>query len=258
MATQETALATVNNSAAVVQFAEKPVEIQQFEFQQRAARLFSSSGLFADIKGQTQEQAMAQAFVKIALGQSMGFTPAEAMTGIDIIQGRVAVGASLRAARMQRAGYSWRIKRLDDTGCELDVYFANDLLGSVGYTKTEAERAGLASKDNYRKNPSDMYFARAITRAQRRFAPGVLGVDILSSEEAVDVTEPQPTAATATQRKADELRQRLTAAQPEPEHVDIEVVEHTPVGEQGDGTFCAGTNLFPNGEHPDELPRKRK
>jgi hypothetical protein len=41
------------------------------------------------------------------------------MTGIDIIQGRVSVGSSLRAARMQRAGYSWDILQLDDKGCRL-------------------------------------------------------------------------------------------------------------------------------------------
>jgi hypothetical protein len=51
-------LATIDN---------RPPEIQKFEFQQRSARLFAMSGLFADIKGQTVEQSLAQAFVKIAL-----------------------------------------------------------------------------------------------------------------------------------------------------------------------------------------------
>ena len=48
-------------------------DVQQFEFQQRAARLFAMSGLFADIKGQSPEQSIAQAFVKISLGESVGF-----------------------------------------------------------------------------------------------------------------------------------------------------------------------------------------
>ena len=183
----------------------RPVEIQKFEFQQRCARLFAASGLFADIKGQSVEQSIAQAFVKIALGDSMGFNPAESMTGIDIIQGRVSVGSSLRAARMQRAGYSWDILQLDDKGCRLRMrYKGNPLMceyvessGEVMETPTivsfmaeDAARAGLVGKDNYKKNPRNMFFARAITNAQRWYAPGILGVDILSTEEAIDLEPP--------------------------------------------------------------------
>jgi len=62
-------------------------EVQKFELHQRQAKLFALSGLFSDIKGTSLEQALAQAFVKIDLGESMGLSPAEAMTGIDIIQG---------------------------------------------------------------------------------------------------------------------------------------------------------------------------
>src|ERR1700676_4165310 len=66
----------------------RPPEVQRFEFHQRASKLFATSGLFADIKGQSEAQAIAQAYVKISLGESMGFNPAESMTGIDIIVGR--------------------------------------------------------------------------------------------------------------------------------------------------------------------------
>lgn len=185
----------------------RPIEIQKFEFQQRCARLFAASGLFSDIKGQTQEQAIAQAFVKIALGDSMGFNPAESMTGIDLIQGRVSVGSNLRAARMQRAGYSWDILQLDNKGCRLLLKFQGKPLmceqidgatGTISQVPTvvsfmaeDAAVAGLIGKDNYKKNPRNMYFARAITNAQRWYAPGILGVDILSTEEAIDM-EPDP------------------------------------------------------------------
>jgi hypothetical protein len=76
---------------------------ERFELEQRMAKLFAMSGLFTDIKGANQEMAIAQAYVKIALGSSMGFSPAESMQGIDIIQWRPAEGAHLRAARMQSA-----------------------------------------------------------------------------------------------------------------------------------------------------------
>lgn len=213
----------------------RPYEIQKFELQQRSARLFAMSGLFADIKGQTPEQSIAQAFVKISLGDAMGFNPAESMTGIDLIQGRVAVGSSLRAARMQRAGYSWDILQLDDKGCRLRLKFKADYLmceevdGKTGDTRQvpvivsfmveDAARAGLIAKDNYKKNPRNMFFARAITNAQRWFAPGILGVDILSTEEAIDMApliDPEQAKServkAGTDLKADRILQKYSPA----------------------------------------------
>jgi hypothetical protein len=184
-------------------------DAERFAYQQRMARVFVASGLFSDIKGQSPEQAMAQAYVKIALGGSMGFSEAESMQGIDIIQGRPAISAQLRAARMQRAGFSWA-PTVTEKGCWLALFFnrapimvprvnpatselARDKDGTiiqeqaiVSYTMEDAKSAKLADKDNWKKDPSSMLFARAITRAQRRFAPGVLSGDILTREEAFD------------------------------------------------------------------------
>lgn len=166
----------------------------ELDYKQRLAQAFARSGCFADIKGQSEAEAIARALVKIELGEAMGFTPAESMTGIDIIQGRVAVGANLRAARMQRAGYSWPEMVLKDDGCWIPLRLNGQTMLDgegrpvmVSFTKSDAQTAGLLSKDNYRKNPRNMYFARAITNAQRWYAPGVLGIDILSIEEARDL-----------------------------------------------------------------------
>lgn len=180
------------------------------DFQQRVATMFARSGLFADVKGASETESIAKAMVKIQLGESMGFSAAESMTGIDLIQGRIAVGANLRAARMQRAGYSWPRMQCTDEGCYIPLEFQGkpmlhqrvdpegnlvvDKDGNpvmvqavVSFKKSDAEKAGLATKENYRKDPSSMYFARAITRAQRRYAPGVLGVDVLDTYEAREI-----------------------------------------------------------------------
>jgi hypothetical protein len=183
---------------ALVVNGEKTPEVQRFELMQRMARLFAMSGLFADIKGSTPEQGVAQAFVKMSLGESMGFSPAESMTGLSIIQGRLAVNAELRGARMQRSGYDWDILTLDDQGCWLQlkrdgkpvVIKCRDGEGHeyeqpaiASFTADDARKAGLFDKDNWKKWREDMYFARALTRLQRRYAPGVLGLSLLSSEE---------------------------------------------------------------------------
>ena len=215
---------------------------EEFKFKQRLAGLFAASGAFSDVRGQSAEEGIAKAFVKIELGESMGFSPAESMTGIDIIQGRVAVGANLRAARMQSAGYTWPRMSLTDDGCTIPLNFKGqpmmaprlDETGKevrtaagevimeavvVTYGKKDAERAGLLGKDNYKKNPRNMYFARAITNAQRWYAPAVLKADVLSTEEAYELVDyveqapwPSAGAAAATQATTSGLAEKLKSA----------------------------------------------
>lgn len=80
----------------------------ELDYKQRLAKMFASAGCFADVdrndKGEwfPEDVSIARAMIKIELGESMGFSPAEAMSGIDIIKGRPAIGAHLRAARMQQ------------------------------------------------------------------------------------------------------------------------------------------------------------
>lgn len=215
----------------------------KFAYSQRLAKMFAFSGCFADVRDSREDVALAKALVKIKLGESMGFSEAESMTGIDIIQGRVAVGASLRAARMQRAGFSWPQMTCTDRGCWIplclkgepilqqkvddncNLVFNSDGTPAmsqvvVSFTEVDAKNAGLAGKDNYKKDPSSMYFARAITRAQRRYGPGVLGIDILDTYEAKEVdpsylptmTPAVLNAQAATEAKAPALVEKMKAA----------------------------------------------
>lgn len=197
----------------------------EFDQSQRLARMFAKSGCFTDIDKDEQknwlppEVSIARAMVKIELGASMGFSAAEAMTGIDIIKGRVAVGASLRGARMQRAGFSWPQMVVNNKGCWMPLCFKGEpmmapktaedgtpVLGPdgapimaqvvVSFTEPDARMLGLFDKREsmYLKDPSSMFYARTITRAQRRYGPGVLGVDALDTYEAQEI-EPEGPAA---------------------------------------------------------------
>jgi hypothetical protein len=130
---KETAPAPVNFLESALDESERRLrdhlvtQAEDFKHKQRLANLFARSGCFADIKGQTAEQSIAQAFVKIELGEAMGFSAAESMQGVNLINGTPSVSAQLRAARMQRAGYSWQIDWFEDangvcTGCRLWLY----------------------------------------------------------------------------------------------------------------------------------------
>ncbi len=183
-------------------------EMRQWEHHQRMAKLFVMSGCFSDIKGQSEAQAIAQAMVKIELGRSMGFGAAESMKGIDLIQGRPAIAAELRAARMAANGYKWRFEEQSEKRVAILLFDRGQPLGNIEWTIEEAQRMGLTGKDNWKKSPSDMLWARCISRAQRRFAPHVLSVNILTREEAMDLDDviEETTAATATRARLEQLK----------------------------------------------------
>ena len=192
------------------------VDMAIYAQRQRMAKMFVASGFFESEKDKQKlsvEQSIAQAMVRIELGASMGFTEAESMQGIDIIQGRPAISAQLRASKMQEVGYSWTIKwHTSPKGecCGITLYLYKDgqkLLDeegahvTVNYSEADAQamlttiwennqkrRVSILEKDNWKMSPRNMYFARCITNAQRWYAPGALkGVQILTREEAQDL-----------------------------------------------------------------------
>lgn len=214
---------------------------EEFNYKRDVATMFAKSNCFTDIdKDSTgawypQDVSIARAMMKIEFGASMGFNEGESISGIDIIKGRLAIGAHLRAARMKKAGFSWTQMVCNNKGCWMPLEYKgqpmmhqkfDEATGKlvfdgdkpvmvqvvVSYTEADAKQADLFKKDNYQRDPSAMYFARSITRAQRRYGPEVLGVDVLDTYEARDVTEPLSDIATATNSKTDELAKKLADA----------------------------------------------
>lgn len=218
---------------------------EEFEFQQRRAKMYAASGLFRDKKADPIT-AMAQTMVRIDLGESLGFTPAQSLQGIHVINGATAISSALRADRLARFGYSWDIEWLNNAkgeceGCRLWVKLhGKPMLDRNGnqiteaYTKADAQRmmttiwdnkipkrVSILEKDNWQMSPRNMYFARAITNFQRFYAPHVLSAMLPSVEEAedFDMGDNASPMQTATQAKAEALAARLAAAKVTPEDV---------------------------------------
>lgn len=159
----------------------------------------ADSGMFPDL-----QKDAAKAMVKIAAGQEIGVPPFQAMTGINIIAGKAAMGANLIAAKIKSSGkYDYKVKATDDS-CMVTITQKDKEVGNFTYTMTDAKRQGLANKDNWVKYPANMLFARAITTAQRMFAPDALnGVIVYDPDELdgaitpdghiLDMTEEQKT-----------------------------------------------------------------
>ena len=137
---------------------------------ERAAKALQQSGYFRDVTS------TAQAIVKIMAGAELGLPPFASMTGINIIQGKPVLGANVLATLVKNdPRYNYQVKVCDAKDCELAWFEDGKQVGISSFTWDEAKTAGLTEKDNWRKYPSDMLFARAISRGARRFAPGIFG-----------------------------------------------------------------------------------
>lgn len=150
---------------------------------QRIGNIFAASGYFTDARE------VAQAAVKIMAGEELGIPPVAAMMGINIIKGKVALGANLIASRIRAHGYEYRHKSFDNTGCTL-VFFGKadangkrETLGESSFTDADAKAAQISS-DMYKKFPRNMFFARAMSNGARWYTPEVFaGAPVYTPEE---------------------------------------------------------------------------
>lgn len=136
---------------------------------QRLGKLLAASGYFADARE------MAQAAVKVMAGEELGIPPIASMMGVNIIQGKVAIGANLIASRIRAHGYDYRVKRLDQTGCVIEFTRDGKVLGESSFAEEDARAAQLLGKGPWKSFPRNMYFARAISNGARWYAPEIFG-----------------------------------------------------------------------------------
>jgi len=189
-------------------------EVSSIDDLQRVARMLAASNYF-DAKAAGGDTAIAQIATKILAGAEMGYGPFASVQGIHVIQGKPVISANLMAAAVKRSGrYDYRVRRLDNTGCDLEFLQRNgDKWESVGkstFTDADAKAAGLLGKDNWGKFPRNMFFARAMSNGIRFFCPDVFDgsavytPDELGADEDADgnVIDVQPTVITQEVRPA--------------------------------------------------------
>jgi hypothetical protein len=134
---------------------------------------------------QTAEQAVAI----ILTGRELGIAPMQALTTINVIQGKPTVSPQLMLALINRTG------QLEDMRVETNTQGATCMMKRKGrqpYTahfgRSEADAMNLSGKDNYKKQPATMYQWRAVAMAARVVFPDAI-LGLYSPEEmGADVT----------------------------------------------------------------------
>lgn len=137
----------------------------------------------------------ANVVIAVNLGQSMGLSPAESLYRINVIKGKPTASAELIAAQVRKAGHKLRIEKDEkNTSVTATVVRCDDPDYPISVTRDAAwaQRMGLASKENYRKQPMTMLTWRAITAAAREACPEALYGVAYTPDEMHDFDKPEP------------------------------------------------------------------
>lgn len=127
-----------------------------------------ASGYFKDMTS------LSKAITKALIGQEMGMGLVQSMNSLYVIDGKVAMDSHAIRNTAVMAGYSIKTIELTEQKAVLEWSVRrgekSEVLGLSEFTWEDATKAGLSGKDNWRKYPKDMLFARAITRGARMYA----------------------------------------------------------------------------------------
>ena len=166
----------------------------EFAYLERLAAAAADSGLYG-----AGNRVKAQLLMKLIYGRDLGIPVSAALSAIDIYDGKMELSSNLIAALVEaHPHYAYAIVESGNERCELEFFKDGRSLGRAKFDVADATTAGLADTDYYRQYPSDMFFARAVTRGARRYCPGLgRGVAIYATGELAKRT-PEPTGSPAT------------------------------------------------------------
>ena len=202
-----------------------------FAYLERLAAAAADSGLYG-----SGAKIKAQLLMKLVYGRDLQIPVSAALSAIDIYDGKMELSSNLIAALLEaHPHYAYAIVETTNERCELEFFKDGRSLGKAKFDAADATTAGLADTDYYRHYPSDMFFARAITRGARRYCPGLgRGVAIYATGELAKRTpEPTPTNAPraagngasggADARASEKDRERIRALAAEARLSDAEI-----------------------------------
>lgn len=111
----------------------------------------------------------------VLYGREIGVSPMIALMNFQNVQGKLTMSAELMHSLILQAGHKIEIRQLDDNGCIIwGKRKDNGAEYIATYGPSDAKRANLFKQGgSYDKNPTDMYFARAISRMKRRLTPDI-------------------------------------------------------------------------------------
>lgn len=116
----------------------------------------------------------ANVLVAVQYGASLGIEPMAALQNIDVIQGTPTLSAKAVAALVRANGHKlWMTEDEQNMSATCTIVRNDDKEHPVTVTRDKAwaQRMGLLTKDNYKKQPTTMLMWRAVTACANRACP---------------------------------------------------------------------------------------
>ena len=121
----------------------------------------------------------------ILAARELGVQPLQALNGgLNLINGKVEISARMMGALIRRSGHKFKTTQISNTGCTI-VGIRGDTgeTQSASFTVAEAQQAGLVKAGGgWTKWPSDMCYARALSRLARQLFQDVIGIGYVEGE----------------------------------------------------------------------------
>lgn len=198
---------------------EKGLAIQSFEELEARAKFLANSSLLPNtLRGKPADVA-----VILMQGVELGIGPMQALSGINVIQGKPSISPELQIAMIRsRCPEAYiKIESLPGPVVKVTMAPSRDRMDEAFTTTWDMDRArrmNLAGKDNYKSQPETMLKWRAIGEAARTVFPHVTKGLKNTVEAVYDEGED------SGNDKAGELAAKLGLVKPEEKEVVAEVV----------------------------------
>lgn len=127
--------------------------------------------------------------------RELGLPPMQCLFGgMHNIQGKIELSARLMNSMIRKAGHRIEIVESSDTKCTLKgVRKDTKEVSSISFSIEDAKRAGIYREGSgWTKWPSDMLFARALSRLARRLFPDIIGTAYIEGELSEDSPKDPP------------------------------------------------------------------
>lgn len=174
--------------------------------------------------------------IVLMLGRELGLQAMQALRSVHVIEGRPSLSAEMMVALCLSHPDVCEYFILVETSDKKAVYETKRRGAQpvkMPYTIEQAQRAGLAAKDNWRKHTEAMLRARASSALARAIYPD-LTAGIYCEDEAEEISEreinPAPVVAAAPAKVAPAKAKatKASAKKPEPEDAQVEPSEPPP------------------------------
>jgi hypothetical protein len=155
--------------------------------------------------------------IAVLFGKELGFSPIRSLYSISVIQGTPTINAQAMKALAISKGAKIKATEWNENKCSL-TFERGDWKEDVSYSIQDAESAGLAGKDNWKKNRKAMLYARAVSIGCRNQWADVLG-GMYSTEEIIDAKREDD----STEAKYEAAAQESVLDKIAPRKGDVEV-----------------------------------